>query len=184
MTDSEMMVLIKTEPEKGLSLLSDTYSRLVYACVSRKLSRLLPREDIEETVSDVLFEFYTERDRIDTDKTPIKACLLTLATRRASDRYRRCAVRKEDFFSEGDEEKLTDESTPEDDICEGEESAETLKAVKALGMPDAAIVIRRYWMEQKICDIAKALSMSPNAVTKRLKKCHEKLSKVLNGGNV
>lgn len=180
MTDSEVMDMLREKPEEGLGKVIDTYSRLVYAVVSRKLSRLFSREDIEETVSDVFYQFYLERDRIDESVTPVKACLMTIATRRATDKYRRARGISFTEIPEDDTDAPCCEG-PEEEYCAKEERDKTSDAIKSLGEPDSSIIIRRYWFGEKVNDIAKALNMSPNAVTKRIKRSHERLAALLDG---
>ena len=58
MTDNELIMLLKNDPEKGLSEVVGKYSGYVYKIAYGKLSGVCRREDIEEAVSDIFMKFY------------------------------------------------------------------------------------------------------------------------------
>lgn len=86
--DKELIALLKKNPEKGLDKLINSYSGFVYTIVLSKLANS-SKQDIEECVSDIIFELYKNRNCIDLQKGSIKAYLAVIAKRKAIDNYRK-----------------------------------------------------------------------------------------------
>ena len=86
--DDELIRLLKTNPEKGLEKLMNTYMGFVYTIVFNKLNSICSQEDIEECVSTVFYEAFQCRNNIDPAKGSIKSFLGVLAKRKAIDRFR------------------------------------------------------------------------------------------------
>ena len=68
MTQEEILVLMKTDPEKGMLNLAEQYTALVWKVVWGKLSGICQEEDVEETVSDVFLDFYRKHNTVDLSK--------------------------------------------------------------------------------------------------------------------
>ena len=142
----------------------------------------LRKEDIEECVSDVFFELYRCRDKIDLSKGSLKTFLLTIAERQAIKYYER----KTDKFDkislqeqlEKGEEPLSDHNVEQQTI-QKEESRLLIEAIKGLGEPTASIVIQKYYYGMTAKEIGQRAGLSKNAVEKRLKRGLEKLKTVL-----
>src|SRR5471030_1774605 len=88
-SDIELLKLLHNEPEVGLKTMMDSYMALIYTIVSNKLYGMYSKEDIEECVSDVFFEVFNHKSRIDVQKGSIKAFLAIIAKRKAVDIYRK-----------------------------------------------------------------------------------------------
>lgn len=86
--DSILLDDLKSDAEKGLMQLMDTYMGLIYTIVKNKLGDVCCKEDIEECVSTVFYEFYKQRENIDLSKGSIKSFLCVIAKRKAIDLYR------------------------------------------------------------------------------------------------
>ena len=128
----------------------------------------LRKEDIEECVSDVFFELYRCRDKIDLSKGSLKTFLLRIAERQAIKYYER----KTDKF---------DKISLQEQLEKGEEplSDHNVEAIKGLGEPTASIVIQKYYYGMTAKEIGQRAGLSKNAVEKRLKRGLEKLKTVL-----
>jgi hypothetical protein len=72
-SDNEFLILFKKKPEKALERIMDVYAGLVYTIVFDKLSTVCSKEDIEECVSDVFYQLYNQRDKLNMQKGSIKA---------------------------------------------------------------------------------------------------------------
>lgn len=185
--DAELLNLIKDDAEAGIAKLIDVYSGYVYAIVRNRLYGVCTPEDIEEAVSDVFADVYRRRFEIDLSVSPLKAFVSTLAKRTAIDRYRR-ATSSPVLVSQDDEENgLSDISSGEDieeNAVEREEREALIAAVKSLGEPDSTIVLRKFWLGETSYEISRAVSLSQNAVTKRLARALKKLKTALSGKSV
>ncbi|MDE6412592.1 MAG: RNA polymerase subunit sigma-24, partial [Eubacterium sp.] len=89
MFDSALIKMIRSDQNKGLSNLIDQYTPLVYTIVRNKISSVCSAEDIEEVVSDVFITFYNQIESVDLSKGSIAAYLMTIAKRKAVDKFRK-----------------------------------------------------------------------------------------------
>lgn len=179
MTQERLLRLLKTEPEKAMEVLTENYTGLVFKIIRCRIGAFLSESDIEEAVSDVFFDLYRSREKIDFEKGSLTSFIITLAQRRATDIFRK---QKKSFFSEEPLEENTDAAAT-DVILQREERKLLLSAVTSLGEPDSLIIFRRYFLGEKYSEIGESLGLSENAVGKRLKKSLEKLSIIMEGDN-
>lgn len=169
--DKKLLELIKKHPNKGMNLLMNEYGGLVFYVVQKRLQNNM--NDIEECVSDVFIDFYSNINAVDLSKGSIKAFLVTIATRRAIDSYRRNSVHQE-VYSLDDEHSFTEymlpkeNNNPEELAIQKNDEDRLLQAVKELGEPDSQILYRRYFMQQSVKEIAETLGMKSNSVSKRI----------------
>ena len=109
--DKKLLELIKKHPNKGMNLLMNEYGGLVFYVVQKRLQNNM--NDIEECVSDVFIDFYSNINSVNLNKGSIKAFLVTIATRRAIDTYRRNSVHQE-VYSLDDEHSFTEYMLPKE----------------------------------------------------------------------
>lgn len=169
--DKKLLELIKKHPNRGMKLLMNEYGGLVFYVVQKRLVN--NKNDIEECVSDVFIDFYSNINSVDLCKGSIKAFLVTIATKRAIDTYRRNRAHQNVYSL--DEEHLFIEyvlpdanNNPEDFFMQKCNEDRLLQAVKDLGEPDSQILYRRYFMQQSVKEIAETLGMKSNSVSKRI----------------
>lgn len=180
--EETILALLIDKPAEGIRILTAQYGGLVYSITWRRLQGCLCKEDIEECVSDIFFELYRCRDKIDLSKGSLKTFLLTIAERQAIKYYER----KTDKFDkislqeqlEKGEEPLSDHNVEQQTI-QKEESRLLIEAIKGLGEPTASIVIQKYYYGMTAKEIGQRAGLSKNAVEKRLKRGLEKLKTVL-----
>lgn len=180
--EETILALLIDKPAEGIRILTAQYGGLVYSITWRRLQGRLRKEDIEECVSDIFFELYRCRDKIDLSKGSLKTFLLTIAERQAIKYYER----KTDKFDkislqeqlEKGEEPLSDHNVEQQTI-QKEESRLLIEAIKGLGEPTASIVIQKYYYGMTAKEIGQRAGLSKNAVEKRLKRGLEKLKTVL-----
>ena len=169
--DKKLLELIKKHPNRGMNLLMNEYGGLVFYVVQKRLQNNM--NDIEECVSDVFIDFYSNINAVDFNKGSIKAFLVTIATRRAIDTYRRNSVHQE-VYSLDDEHSFTEymlpkeNNNPEELTIQKNDEDRLLQAVEGLGEPDSQILYRRYFMQQSVKEIAETLGMKSNSVSKRI----------------
>ena len=87
--EETILALLIDKPAEGIRILTAQYGGLVYSITWRRLQGCLRKEDIEECVSDIFFELYRCRDKIDLSKGSLKTFLLTIAERQAIKYYER-----------------------------------------------------------------------------------------------
>ncbi|MCH5268313.1 MAG: sigma-70 family RNA polymerase sigma factor [Lachnospiraceae bacterium] len=182
MREEDLVEALQNAPQEGIRYLTEMYGGLVYAITWRRLQGRLPREDIEECVSDIFFELYRCRERIDLERGTLKAFLLTIAERQAIKYYER---RTDKFDKVSLQEQMemglevAGETDVEQETIQQEESARLYAAIQSLGEPTGSIVIQKYYYGMTAKEIGQNLGLSKNAVEKRLKRGLIKLKSLL-----
>lgn len=185
-TDDEILELLQRAKDKGLELMMDTYMGLVYTIVHRKIATICSKEDIEECVSDVFYELYKNKQKIDLEKGSLKAFLAIIAKRKAIDIYRKHYKQSNKVVSleAFNESQLIDPSSDSEKIFSDKETRGLiLEEIKALGEPDSEILIRRYFFEQPSKAISEVMGIKVNTVDKRIGRALIKLKKVWEGAS-
>jgi len=180
-SDIELLKLLSNKPELGIKMMMDSYMALIYTIIFNKLSGMYPKEDIEECVSDVFFEVFHHKDRIDLEKGTIKAFLAIVAKRKAIDMYRR--NKKNNYIPIDDlaQNLCSIEDDVSDLILTKESNSVLINAIKSLGDPDSEIIIRKYYLYQSSKDISKDIGLKVNTIDKKVSRCMQKLKKLLGG---
>lgn len=182
MTQEELLMLIRSDKDKGMQAILNQYSALVYKIAWSKLSSLCSAQDIEEAVSDVFIEFYRCAESIDLEKGSLTSFIMLLAQRRSVDAFRKF-TRLQYMYSLVDNIAVENERT-EDTILQIEERQELFNAILALGEPDSTIIFRRYYFGETYEEIGKRLTMSANAVNKRCLRALDRLRLMMKGENI
>ncbi|MDO4168203.1 MAG: sigma-70 family RNA polymerase sigma factor [Eubacteriales bacterium] len=180
MTEEALLEALRERPKDGIRMLTEAYGGLIYALTWRRLQGRLSKEDIEECVSDIFFELYQCRDRIDLEKGSLKAFLLVIAERRAIKYYDRKAKPYVTVTLDSDEGmEIPAQTDVEREVERNEESRRLMDAIQALGEPGSTIMVQKYYYGMTAKEIGKGLGMSKNAVEKRIKRGLEKLRNIL-----
>ncbi|MDF2613920.1 MAG: polymerase sigma factor, sigma-70 family [Clostridia bacterium] len=183
-TDDEILDLLHRAQDKGLELMMDTYMGLVYTIVHSKIATICSREDVEECVSDVFYEVYKNRTKIDLNKGSLKAFLALIAKRKAIDIYRRHYKQNSKVVSleTVNELEFADLNMDNEKIYSDKEQRRILiEEIKALGEPDSEILIRRYFFQQPSKAISEVMGIKVNTIDKRVSRALIKLKKVWEG---
>jgi len=180
-TDNDLLLLLRNKPEQGLVKLINAYSGLVYTIVFSKLANS-SAQDIEECVSDIMFEFYKNRDCIDLQRGSIKAYLSVIAKRRAIDYFRKInSPVKNISMDDARQGDIPAKNNIEVEIIHKEAKSILIKEIHALGEPDSEIIIRKYYFGQSTKSIAKLLHLKENTVDKKASRSLIKLRQSLGG---
>lgn len=182
MTQEEILVLMKTDPEKGMLSLTEQYTALVWKVVWGKLSGICREEDVEETVSDVFLDFYRKHNSVDLSKGSLATFLITLAQRRATDEFRRVMRLRNIEKAMNENSEITSFAT-ENTVLEKEERDFLLTCVLDLGEPDSTIIFRKFYYGETYSEIGNKLGLSENAVNKRYLRAIDKLGNMMKGEN-
>ena len=182
MDDTELLMMIKADPETGVSQLMDSYMGLVVSVVRGRLSSIGSKEDIEDCVSGVFAEFYRGIDAFSPEKGTVKALLCSIAKHRASTAYFRKLRSAGDIPIEDAADEPADASPSAEELAVAAERRKALiAAIDALGEPDRSVIIRKYYLRESSTSIAKRLSMTVSAVDTRSHRALRKLRKALEG---
>lgn len=184
MQDNELMNILKTDPNSGMTLLLTQYGGLVYSVVKRKLAgQNFCDADIEHCVADTFSEFYCDLDKFHEAAGSIRAWLCVIARHNAYDRLRK--YKKEagtlSLDAEGIAEPWDDTFSVEDALVTEELRRELLREIKALGEPDCSILLRKYYFSQSSKEIAAALNLTVSSVDTRTHRAIQKLRNIFGG---
>lgn len=177
MTDREILNYIKSDNQKGMEYIIDSYSALVYKIVSSVILPVGTVQDVEECVSDVFIVFYNNLQKIDLQKASLKGFLAMIAKRGAISHYR---ILKRNVYNEESLEGETEiaDAVP---VVDADTKQMLFDAVKALGEPDTTIVVSRYVLGETAKEISEKVGLSAEAVQKRLERSLRKLREMLGG---
>lgn len=186
MTDSEIIKLIRKNPDKGLSELMDRYMGTVCAVVKNGL-RPYPcfsAEDAEECISDVFYEFYKNAKSFRPELGSVKTLLCVIAKHKCTDMIRKRAKEIANVSIDDGESFLqfADEFSVEEDILTEEMRNELFSEISALGQPDSEIIIRKFFFRESSASIAERLALTVSAVDTRTHRALKKLREKI-GGN-
>ena len=172
MQDTELLEMLRQNPENGLKHLMKQYGGLVYAVVKRNLPSSACSIDIEACAADVFSEFYLDLDKYDPSKGSLKAWLCVIARHNALDLTRR---NTEHLPLDEELGAVSDGTSLESDLEYQELRRAVLDEVKSLGEPDREILLRKFYLGESSKDIAKALKISVSVVDTRTSRAVEKL---------
>lgn len=173
--DRRLTRLLKDDPEKGLELALRRFGQPVKTVCAAILGPESPQE-VEEAVADSFLTLWRELDRYDPER-PLSSWLYGIARRTAMNRRR--ALGRGPVF-----EDLSDEPAEEEfdltDRAAARENARLLRqAVEEMEQPDREIFIRRYYLYQRVKEIAARLGLPEKTVENRLYRGKKKLRDTL-----
>jgi len=180
-SDIELLKLLHNKPEVGLKTMMDNYMALIYTIIFNKLSGMYSKEDIEECVSDVFFEVFNYKNRIDLQKGSIKSFLAIIAKRKAIDMYRKNKNNNHIPIDNVSQDLYSMVDEVADSILLKESNSVLIDAIKSLGEPDSEIIIRKYYLRQSSKDISKNIGVKVNTIDKKVSRCIQKLKTILGG---
>ena len=184
MQDDELINILKTDPNTGMTLLLKQYGGLVYSVVKHKLAgQTFCDADIEHCVADTFSEFYCDLDKFHEAAGSIRAWLCVIARHNAYDRLRR--YKKEagtlSLDAEGFAEPQDTSLSVEEELLIEEFKEELLREIKALGKPDSTILLRKYYFSESSKEIAAALHLTVSSVDTRTHRAIQKLRSIFGG---
>ena len=181
MTDVKWLELLEKSPKKAHTMLIEEYGGYVYAVVIDKLRSLCSSEEIEDCVSDVFVELFTNIHNFDSSKGSLKGYISVISKRAAINAYRRLSYRQHITMSADDEESEIPVSAdnPEEDVQKKLFRQRLWEIVEGLGEPDSSIIVYQYFYDFKVSDIAEKLRMTAAAVQKRSLRARQKIKKIL-----
>ena len=131
----------------------------------------LPKEDIEEIVSDVFVMLWKNAEYIDPEKGTVRSYIAAAARNFALKR-----LNKQTDCTCLDDMEIPDNSPSAEEIFT--ESA-VWDAVMSLGEPDNEIFVRYYKFDEKLKDIQKATGINISTIKTRLSRGKRKLKRIL-----
>ncbi len=175
MDDKQLLAGLCRGEEAALEQLFQRYSRYVAAVAAKVGGGRLTCQDIEEICADVFVKLWQNCHGLQLQRDSLKAYLAAAARNRTLNALRD----KKEIWLDGLEEETVTSPSTEARCLQAEEAAAINQVIGELEEPDRECFIRRYFYQEKICDIAKAKNMNVKTVSARLIKARQRLQAVI-----
>lgn len=181
MTDVQWLELLEKSPKKAHTMLIEEYGGYVYAVAIDKLRGLCSTEEIEDCVSDIFVELFTNIHNFDSTKGTLKGYISIIAKRTAINTFNSISYRRNITISADDEGHVIPATAknPADEVQKKLFRQRLWDIVESLGEPDSSIIVYQYFYDMKVSDIAKKLFLTAAAVQKRSLRARQQIKKVL-----
>ena len=171
--ENNFISLIKKKNTKALDFLVDNYSNLVFKVLHSVLNSSFHSQYVEECANDVFLSVWNNIESFDEEKGNFKYWITAIAKYKAID-YKRKMFKQSNTESI-DDYILSDGVNTEDIIISKENREELLKTINGMKEEDREIFIRRYFLYEKVEDIAKIFGVERNVIDKRLSRGRKSL---------
>ncbi len=174
MSDEKLLIIIRRNPDKGLSKLMDLYGGAI-STICRNFLYDCSDNDIEEAIADTFIKFWKNLDNFELNqKYSLKSYLYAIARNVARDKRR--SLKKMDIFSiEELSLELPAENTTEQVTEQRELEAILHTCLEKMKEPDKSVFLYRYFYGYKIQDIGNLLNLPTKKVETILYRGKEKL---------
>lgn len=175
MTNEEkLLARLKGRKYGSLEKAIDLYTPYVAVVVYNVVGTAMPKEDIEEVVSDVFLALWKSAEKLDSKKGSIRSYLAAIARNCAKNKLR--TIRKHEQISEN---IVSECKTPHEDFEERERRTLVMEIIKSLGEPDSEIFLRYYYYDEKISKIADITGLHVSTVKTKLLRGRKKIKEFL-----
>ena len=166
--EEKLLMRLKNRKRNAIDEAIEVYTPYLSTVLYNMLGNRLPKEDIEEILSDVFVTLWKNADTIDLEKGTLRAYLAAVARNFALKKLNK----QRDYTSLElpDEAAVLEENTADSVVWD---------AVMSLGEPDNEIFVRYYKFGEKIREIAKATGVNPSTVKTKLFRGKRKLKEIL-----
>ncbi|MCL2200791.1 MAG: sigma-70 family RNA polymerase sigma factor [Oscillospiraceae bacterium] len=171
-----MIERIYSKNQEAFSYMVDAYSKLLWVVVGGILKNMGTTEDIEECISDVFLQVWINPKAYDSKKGTLKNYLAVIARSKALNSLRK--LTRADIIGL-DENTVSAKDDLLADVMNKQMYQELYTAINSLSEPNKEVVIRRYFYDEKLGQIAKIISISVKEVENRLYQSKLKLRKIL-----
>ena len=174
MTDEKLLIIIRRNPNKGMSKLMDLYGGAI-STICRNFLYDCSENDIEEAIADAFIKFWKNLDRFELNQNySLKSYLYAIARNVARDKRR--SLYKADIFSiEELSLELPTANTTEQILERRELEAILHSCLEHMKEPDKSVFLYRYFYGYKISDIGTLLNLPTKKVENILYRGKEKL---------
>ena len=169
--EAKLLLRLKNRERNSIDEAIEVYTPYLSTVLYNMVGNRLPKEDIEEIVSDVFVTLWKNAEYIDLKKGTIRSYIAASARNFALKRLNK----KMDCTCLDDIEISDETSTTE----EGLTSSAVWDAVMSLGEPDNEIFVRYYKFDEKLKDISKATGINISTIKTKLSRGKLKLKKIL-----
>ena len=157
----------------ALEEVMELYTAYAAKIISVYLNRTLPAEDLEEVLSDVFVNLWNSRERLTGEVKPYLAAIARNAARQK--------LRQSRFMDSIPENWDTRDEAPlpEQRIESAEQAAALRQAISNMSPEDRDLLIRVYFLEQTVEEIAAVTGHNASTLRVRLHRGRKKLRQIL-----
>lgn len=169
--EAKLLMRLKKKKRNAIDEAIAVYTPYISTVLYNMLGNRLPKEDIEEIISDVFVALWKNAACIDLEKGTLRAYLAAVARNFALKKLnQQRAYTRLDEIALSDETAVADANTANSIVWD---------AVMQLGEPDNEIFVRYYKFGEKIKEIAKATGINPSTIKTKLSRGKRKLKEIL-----
>ena len=172
--EEKLLMRLKNRKRNAIDEAIEVYTPYLSTVLYNMLGNRLPKEDIEEILSDVFVTLWKNADTIDLEKGTLRAYLAAVARNFALKK-----LNKQRDYTSLDEIELPDEAAVLEENTADSVVWVVWDAVMSLGEPDNKIFVRYYKFGEKIREIAKATGVNPSTEKTKLSRGKRKLKEIL-----
>ena len=169
--EAKLLMRLKKKKRNSIEEAIEVYTPYLSTVLYNIAGNSLPKEDIEEIVSDVFVMLWKNAEYIDLSKGTIKSYIAAAARNFALKR-----LSKKTDCTCLDNIEIPDESSASEQNLT---SSAVWDAVMSLGEPDNEIFVRYYKYDEKLKDISKVTGINISTVKTKLSRGKRKLKKIL-----
>ncbi len=168
--EAKLLRQLKRKQENSINQAIEIYTPYLSTVLFNMVGNRLPKEDIEEIISDVFVMLWKNAGYIDLEKGTIRSYISASARNFALKRLNK----RKDYTN------LDDIEIPVEDDFTVDNNKSVWDAVMRLGEPDNEIFVRFYRYDEKLKDISKATGLNISTIKAKLLRGKRKLKKILN----
>lgn len=169
--ERKLLQRLQNRDKDSINEAIEVYTPYLSVVLYNMVGSRLPKEDVEEIVSDVFVMLWKNAENIDLQKGTLRSYIAAAARNFALKR-----LNKQKEFTSIDGVEILDEKN----FAEENSNADELwNAVMGLGEPDNEIFIRYYKYDEKLKDISKATGLNLSTVKTKLSRGKRKLRGIL-----
>ncbi len=171
--DDKIVELIKSQKDKGLTLIQQQYAGLIHYIVRGILQN---ENDTEECINDICLKVWYFIESYSPNKGKFSTWL-TVISRNTALNYLKRKHKEHDELKE----ETAGPFSLEGDILRRERAEELKRAIGSLSLEEQHLFYRKYYYLQQISQIAAELGMTERSVEGKLYRLRKKLQKKLGG---
>lgn len=175
-TQDELVKGIKSKDSAAYEYVLEKYSKPIYCLAYNILSQAHSREDIEECVADVFLDAWLKIAEFDAEKANFRTWLLILT------KYKALTYRRKKQFRnvvDIDEIDVRDEICLEKQVFLRQDMEQVMNTINSFQKTDREIFIRRFFLGERINDLAETFNLSRTAIDNRLLRGRRLIKEVL-----
>ena len=169
--EAKLLRQLRRKKENSINQAIEIYTPYLSTVLFNMVGNRLPKEDIEEIISDVFVMLWKNAEYIDLEKGTIRSYISATARNFALKK-----LNKKIEYTSIEDVELPDITSITDEYSETEY---LWNAVMELGEPDNEIFVRFYKFDEKLKDISKATGLNISTIKTKLSRGKYKLKRIL-----